>query len=135
VADRAAADGGAPFASLLGPGHGELEPAAGAGPNPDAAKQMSGRPSPQVRTVLAYAAGLLRWAEDRKHAGKLAAVAEGHTEHADRRVPGQYGQLLEAAAALTLRPNQAAPRVVQVHHARQRSCRTVMGRTARAVPS
>jgi hypothetical protein len=45
-----------------------------------------------VLTVLEYAGGLLCRAEDRKHAGNLADVAEGHAEHPDRRVPGQHGQ-------------------------------------------
>jgi hypothetical protein len=47
--------------------------------------------------------GLLCRAEDRQHCGNLAFVAEGHAEHPRRRVGGQHGQLVEAAAALTRR--------------------------------
>ena len=57
-----------------------------------------------VLTVLEDAGGLLCRAEDRKHADDLAGIAEGHAEHPDRRVPGQHGQLVEAAAALTPDP-------------------------------
>src|SRR4030095_7726947 len=62
----------------------------------------------QVLTVREDAGGLLCRGEDRIHAGKLAVVAEGHAEDPGRGVTGQHGQLVEAAAALALRPGSAA---------------------------
>src|SRR5215216_1256180 len=72
-----------------------------------------------VLTVREDAGGLLCRGEDRIHAGNLAVVAEGHAEDPGRGVPGHHGQLVEAAAALALRPDRAMARVVQVHHACQ----------------
>src|SRR4029453_13646910 len=73
----------------------------------------------QVLTVREDAGGLLCRGEDRIHAGNLAVVADGHAEDPGRGVPGHHGQLVEAAAALTLRPDRAMARVVQVDHAGQ----------------
>src|SRR5215218_2793652 len=70
-----------------------------------------------VLTVRKDAGGLLRWAKDRVHGDQLAGVADGHAEHPGRRVRSRHGQLVEAAAALALRPDRAMARVVQAHHA------------------
>src|SRR5829696_6717672 len=72
-----------------------------------------------VLTMREDAGGLLCRGEDRIHAGNLAGVAQGHADDPGRGVPGQHGQLVEAAAALALRPDRAMARVVQVHHASQ----------------
>jgi hypothetical protein len=69
--------------------------------------------------------------EDRIHAGNLAVVAEGHAEDPGRGISGHHGQLVEAAAALALRPDRAMARVVQVHHA----CQLLSGRRRAAEES
>jgi FtsX-like permease family len=100
-------------------------PAAGSRPGRNRRRFLAGAlVDSQVLTVLEDTGGLLCRAEDRQHAGNLAVVAEGHTEHPRRRVGGQHGQRVEAAAALALRPDRATAGVVQVHHAAQLlSCR------------
>jgi gas vesicle protein len=113
---------------------GQLKPTVGAGGDPaaiGAEVEVVGRLprssldlDSHVLTVREDAGGLLCRGEDRIHAGNLAVVAEGHAEDPVRGVPGHHGQLVEAAAAVALRPDRAMAGVVQVHHACQLlSCR------------
>ena len=69
-----------------------------------------------VLPVLADTGGLLGRAEDRKHVEHLAGVADGHADHPDRPVRSRHGQLVEAAAGLTLRPDRAADGLAVAQH-------------------
>jgi hypothetical protein len=139
AADWAGAAGGFALDPVLALAVGQLEPALRAGCDPErpsgAEVEVVGRPprsslnvASHVLTVREDTGGLLCRGEDRIHAGNLAVVAEGHADDSGRGVPGHHGQLVEAAAALALRPDRAMARVVQVHHA----CQLLSGRNRAA---